>query len=34
VGLSDGAFFGQKGFVRFNFGCPRLLLEKGLGPDE
>ena len=30
VGLSDGAFFGQQGFVRMNFGCPKALLEKGL----
>jgi len=30
VGLSDGNFFGQKGFVRLNFGCPRSVLEKGL----
>lgn len=30
VGLSDGAFFGQEGFIRLNFGCPASLLEKGL----
>ncbi len=30
VGLSDGKFFGQNGFVRLNFGCPRSTLEKGL----
>ncbi|MCD4678302.1 MAG: PatB family C-S lyase [Desulfobacula sp.] len=30
VGLSDGIFFDQKGFVRLNFGCPRSVLEKGL----
>jgi cystathionine beta-lyase len=30
VGLSDGAYFGCKGFVRLNFGCPRPVLEKGL----
>lgn len=32
VGLSDGAAFGPggEGFVRLNFGCPRLLLEEGL----
>ena len=30
VGLSDGKFFGQKGFIRLNFGCPRSTLEKGL----
>ena len=30
VGLSDGEFFGQKGFIRLNFGCPRSVLERGL----
>ena len=30
VGLSDGAPFGGKGFVRLNFGCPAALLEEGL----
>ncbi len=30
LGLSDGAAFGGPGFVRFNFGCPRPLLERGL----
>ena len=30
TGLSDGKFFGQNGFVRLNFGCPRSVLEKGL----
>jgi cysteine-S-conjugate beta-lyase len=30
AGLSDGKFFGQKGFVRLNFGCSRSTLEKGL----
>ncbi len=30
LGLSDGAAFGGDGFVRFNFGCPRRLLEQGL----
>jgi cystathionine beta-lyase len=30
LGLSDGASFGADGFVRFNFGCPRGLLERGL----
>lgn len=34
VGLSDGSFFGKKGFVRLNFGCPRSLLEKGLDRME
>ena len=30
IGLSNGAQFGRDGFVRFNFGCPRALLEEGL----
>jgi cysteine-S-conjugate beta-lyase len=30
VGLSDGEFFGVKGFVRLNFGCPRTVLEEAL----
>lgn len=30
VGLSDGALFGEKGFVRLNFGCPRPLLREAL----
>ncbi|MDE0272524.1 MAG: aspartate aminotransferase, partial [Gammaproteobacteria bacterium] len=30
LGLSDGGAFGGPGFVRFNFGCPRSLLEEGL----
>jgi cystathionine beta-lyase len=30
VGLSDGADFGAPGFVRLNFGCPRLLLREAL----
>lgn len=30
LGLNDGAAFGQAGFVRFNFGCPRTTLEAGL----
>ncbi|CCK78414.1 MalY/PatB family protein [Desulfobacula toluolica] len=34
VGLSDGRFFGQKGFVRLNFGCPKSVLEKGLNRME
>jgi cystathionine beta-lyase len=28
--LSDGAFFGWPGFVRFNFGCPRERMMEGL----
>jgi len=30
LGLSDGAAFGGPGFVRFNFACPRSLLEQGI----
>lgn len=30
VGLQDGIEFGGPGFVRLNFGCQRLLLEKAL----
>jgi len=30
LGLSDGRAFGQPGFVRLNFGCPRATLERGL----
>ena len=34
VGLSDGNYFGQKGFVRLNFGCPKSVLEEGLRKME
>lgn len=34
VGLSDGKFFGQNGFVRLNFGCPAPILEEGLNRME
>jgi cystathionine beta-lyase len=30
LGLSDGAAFDGAGFVRFNFACPRSLLDRGL----
>ncbi|MCZ6658486.1 MAG: PatB family C-S lyase [Gammaproteobacteria bacterium] len=30
LGLSDGRPFAGPGFVRFNFGCPRAQLERGL----
>jgi cysteine-S-conjugate beta-lyase len=30
VGLSDGKYFGQPGFVRLNFGCPRSILKEAL----
>ncbi len=30
LGLSDGEDFGGSGFLRFNFGCPRSLLEQGI----
>ena len=29
--LSDGAFFGWPGYVRFNFACPRSRMLEGLG---
>jgi cystathionine beta-lyase len=34
VGLSGGRSFDLPGFVRLNFGCPRLLLEKALARME
>lgn len=34
VGLSDGKFFGQDGFIRLNFGCPTPVLEEGLNRME
>jgi len=30
VGLSDGALFGAKGFLRLNFGCPPAMLQTAL----
>lgn len=30
VGLSNGADYGQPGMLRFNFGCPRSMLDEGL----
>ena len=30
LALSDGAAFGGPGYLRFNFACPRPLLERGL----
>ena len=30
LGLSDGEDFGAPGFLRFNFGCPRSMLEEGI----
>lgn len=30
LGLSNGAAFGGEGFVRFNFACPRSVLDEGL----
>ncbi len=30
LGLSDGADFAAPGFLRFNFGCPRSLLVRGI----
>ena len=34
VGLSDGAPFGDNGFVRLNFACPRALLDRALDRME
>jgi len=30
IGVSDGAQFGQPGFIRLNFACPRTTLDEGL----
>jgi len=30
VGLSDGKYFGEPGFVRLNFGCPKSILKEAL----
>ena len=32
VAMNDGAWFGKggEGFVRLNFGCPRMMLAKAL----
>ena len=30
VGLSGGEFFGAKGFVRLNFGCPKSILKEAI----
>lgn len=30
VGLSDGAYFGAPGFLRFNFGAPTKMVESAL----
>jgi len=30
VGLSDGRDFGREGFLRLNFGCPRVTLQEGI----
>ena len=34
VALSDGAFFGDPGCLRLNFGCPRVVLEDALSRLE
>jgi len=34
VGLSNGALFGSPGFLRFNFGCPRKMVESALDRME
>ena len=30
VGVHDGAFFGNKNYVRINFGCPKSLVEESI----
>jgi len=30
VGVHDGAWFGNKDYVRINFGCPSSVLEEAL----
>ena len=30
LGLSNGADFAGQGFVRFNFACPKAMLERGI----
>lgn len=30
IGLSEGEAFGDKNFVRLNFGCPKVILNEGL----
>ena len=30
VGVYDGAWFGDKNYVRLNFGCPNSVLEEAL----
>ena len=34
VGVYDGAWFGNKNYVRLNFGCPRFLLEEAINRIE
>ena len=34
VGVHDGAFFGDKRYVRLNFGCPQSLLEEATSRIE
>lgn len=34
VGVYDGAWFGDKNYVRLNFGCPRSILEEALDRIE
>ena len=34
VGVHDGAWFGDKDYVRLNFGCPRSVLEEALNRME
>ena len=34
VGVYDGAWFGDKNYVRLNFGCPKSILEEALNRIE
>ena len=34
MGVHDGAWFGDKNYVRLNFGCPRSVLEEALNRIE
>ena len=34
VGVHDGAFFGDKRYVRLNFGCPQSVLEEAISRIE
>ena len=34
VGVYDGAWFGDKNYVRLNFGCPKSILEEAINRIE